>query len=100
MQFGQDLSPGKSGAASSSAMARGRSSMNDPGENRSYAKLSSKTSTVFNASFVSISANEGTPIGTGNREAADKRRNVTICIFTSPLLSYFTNINLDKQMLL
>jgi hypothetical protein len=40
MQFGLDLPLGKLGAASSSAMSQRRSSMNDPGKKRSYAKVS------------------------------------------------------------
>jgi len=40
MLFFADHSPEKFSAVSSSGTSRGRSSMNDPGENRSYAKLS------------------------------------------------------------
>jgi hypothetical protein len=40
MQFFTKLLAGKTGAASMTVMSRVRSSMNDPGKNRSYAKLS------------------------------------------------------------
>jgi hypothetical protein len=40
MRFGQDLLPGKIDAVSSRSSYQGRSSVNDPRENRSYANLS------------------------------------------------------------
>jgi hypothetical protein len=43
MQFLAELLSGKTGAASMTVMSRMRSSMNDPGENRSYAKLQNHT---------------------------------------------------------